>query len=89
VYGEVCLVSSRTTGGGGPPLNGAGGERRLPGFEGIPLSLGGPLESDLNDGRILFGCSMRGGPFRLAGGGTTLLAYAVGCTSWGPGAAGS
>jgi hypothetical protein len=70
------------TGGGGPPLNGAGGERRLPGFdEGIPASLGGPLESDLNGGRILFGCSMRGGPFRLAGGGTTLLAYAVGCTS--------
>jgi hypothetical protein len=73
---------SRMTGGGGPPLDGAGGERRLPEFdEGIPASLGGPLESDLNGGRILFGCNMRGGPFRLAGGGTTLLAYAVGCTS--------
>ena len=56
----MCLVSSRITGGGGPPLNGAGGERRLEGFtcvddEDMPASMGGPLESDLNGGRILFG----------------------------------
>ena len=79
----MCLVSSRITGGGGPPLNGAGGESRPPRFPCADdgPSLRGPLESDRNGGRIEFGCSMRGGPFMLDGGGTTLLAYAVGCTS--------
>jgi len=66
------------TGGGGPPLNGPGEERPAPTWDGggseIFRSVAGPLDS------VRVDCNKSGGPVR-PGGGTTALAYAVGCTS--------
>lgn len=65
------------TGGGGPPLNGPGELRPAPrgggGGNGRLLSLGGPRESDLNNGRLAVDCNIKGGPVK-PGGGTTALA---------------
>ena len=63
------------TGGGGPPLKGAGGgePRVFAGPGPKEISLEGPRDSERKGGRWLFDWSIRGGP-ESPGGGTTELA---------------